>query len=119
MEKQAQDFFFFFIADCVKEQKRLQQEERRDEADFEKIKANVYDIFRTVLSAAERKYDGDGSRAREFFAERLDQIPAAWDAALKKASAHGDVRAIHIESIKLAVVKDIRENIFQTGEEKR
>ena len=40
------------IALCGQRRQALLADDRADEATFEKIRANVYDIFRTVLSVA-------------------------------------------------------------------
>ena len=57
------DFFEQKISDCELARKRLQEEGYGDEADFEKIKANVYEIFNTVWSAAIKQYGAEIGRA--------------------------------------------------------
>ena len=52
------------IALCGQRGQALRADDRGNEAAFEKIRANVYDIFRTVLSVAERNC-GDGAVAGE------------------------------------------------------
>ena len=42
------------IALCSKHNQELNMDGRTDEAIFEKVKANIYDIFRTVLSSTTR-----------------------------------------------------------------
>ena len=54
------------IAACAKQQETLLADDRADEADFEKIKANIYDIFRTVLKTAAKESKG--------YLSSLDQI---------------------------------------------
>ena len=49
------------IRRCGRRSQTLRADDRADEAAFEKIRANVYDIFRTVFSVAE-KTCGDGTR---------------------------------------------------------
>lgn len=112
MEQNILDFFEQKIAACGLEGKRLQEEDRGDEANFEKIKANVYDIFKTVFLAARKQCGDDQSKTREFFLKKLEQIPSGWAAAYEEARQHEDAGAMHIESVKLEVVRDIRENIF-------
>ena len=41
---------------CGRRSQTLRVDDRADEAAFEKIRANVYDIFRTVLSSAAEKW---------------------------------------------------------------
>ena len=44
---------------CAERREALLADERGDEANFEKVRSNVFDIFRTVLSVAERQGKGD------------------------------------------------------------
>ncbi len=96
------------------EQQRLAllKDDRGDEATFEKISGNVYDIFRTILSVAERSCKGDEEAMYPFFMKRVEQIPASWHTSLLQAQAHGDADKMHIEQIKLAAVAEVKA-IFQ------
>lgn len=116
MEQNILDFFEQKIAACGLERKRLQEEDRGDEANFEKIKANVYDIFKTIFLTAQKQYGDDQSKAQEFFLKKLEQIPSGWAAAYEEARQHDDAGATHIESVKLDVVRDIKENFFREKE---
>ncbi len=111
------DYFNQKESTCYEKEKQLQSEDRNDEAVFEKIKANVYNIFRTVLSVSIKKYPNDSSNAHDDFFNKLDQISSQWVIAYEKAEQHNDVEKMHIENIKLNVVKDIRETIPQLWEE--
>lgn len=111
------DFFEQKISACELARKRLQEEGYGDEADFEKIKANVYEIFNTVWSAAIKQYGADQPGAWDFMKEKLEQIPSSWAAAYEKAKQYDDVKAMHIENIKLSVAEDIKENMVKTEEE--
>lgn len=85
----------------------LRADGRGDEANFEIVRANVYDIFHTVLDVAVRTGQGDARRERSFFESRLAQIPQPWRASLERALAHGDAEKAHIERIKLDVLEEI------------
>ena len=52
METELYDFLENRLDSCYERQKYLQDEEYNDEANFEKIKINVYHIFKTVLSVS-------------------------------------------------------------------
>lgn len=119
MERAVYDFLEERISDCQNQQRRLQNENRGDEANFEKIKENVYDIFKTVLAVAIKKYEADDFKAKEFFQDRLEQIPSKWMEAYEKAKQHDDIENMHIESVKLSIVRDIRENMFHIWEEEK
>ncbi len=119
MDSKALEYLEQRRAHCANERKRLQEEGYGDEADFEKIKENVYDIFKTVLLVARKQYGDDQTKICGFFREKLEQIPSGWRAAYEEAKDHDDIKAMHIENIKLGVAEDIKKNIFQEEGEKR
>lgn len=85
----------------------LLADDRADEASFERVRANVYDIFRTVLSAAAKTCGNDEDAVRSFFLRRLAAIPSGWAEACEKARQHGDPVRVQIETIKLGAVGEI------------
>lgn len=85
----------------------LRADGRGDEANFETVRANVYEIFHTVLGVAARTGQGDAHRERSFFESRLAQIPQPWRASLERAQAHGDEQKAYIERIKLDALEEI------------
>ena len=91
---------------CKENASALTADDRCDEAVFEKIRANVYEIFASVLTAAQRTAD-----PASFFRARLEDIPASWETALEKARSHGDEKRAHTETVKLDVVRAIREKL--------
>ena len=82
---------------------------RLDEANFEKIRANVYGIFKAVLETA-LKTQGDSAEA--FFLSKLRSIPTAWRSGLAAAAEKGDSAAAHTERLKLGAVTEI-EKMFK------
>ena len=119
MEIKVNNFFEQRIAVCNEKQRELQKENCSDEADFEKIKANVYDIFKTVLSAGKKQYGDDSLKVRKFLLGKLEQISSDWAASYEKAEQNDDTRKMCIEKIKMNTAQDIRENILQIwGENK-
>lgn len=106
-------------ASCVRRYEALLADERADEAVFEKVSANVYAIFRTVLSAAVKAGAGEPEAAKSFFASRLAQIPAAWATAYEKAKAHDDEAKMHLEQIKLDTVGEIKALFAELWEEEQ
>lgn len=105
------------IALCRQRSEELITDERADEAVFEKIKANLYDIFRTVLSAAQKAGSGDPEAVRQFFIRKTQQIPSGWAAAHAAAKQHGDPVKLQIEQIKLDAAADIRQTFVKFWEE--
>ena len=91
-------------------------DDRGDEAVFEKVRANVYDIFRTILSVAVKTCDGVEEAVRRFFLQRAEQIPSGWAASYEKAKQHDDPVKMQIEQIKLDTVGEIKEYFVRVWE---
>lgn len=94
-------------AACEARRAALAADGRGDEAKFERIRVNVYDLFRTAAQAIHRAQP-DEAAAWRMFAQRLDDIPAAWQRSLDVAREHGDAEKAHIERVKLEAAEDIR-----------
>ena len=114
--KKLNSWFGEKIALCGKRNQELNEDGRTDEAVFEKVKANIYDVFRTVLSVAVKTGKGDPDTVKSFFVQRAEQIPAGWAAALEKAKAHHDAVRMQTEQIKLDTVQEIREKFAKIWE---
>lgn len=93
---------------CARRRSTLRAEGYSDDADFEKIRANVFEIFRTVLSVAVKTNPDDPSAVRQFFLQKTEDIPKSWRSALEAAKQHGDAARIHPELLKLDTVSAIR-----------
>ena len=104
-------FFGECIAACEEREKVLSADGRRDEANFEKVRANIYDVFRTILAVAV-KTQKDEAGVRAFFLQKLEQIPTGWKAAYEAARQHEDAARMQIEEIKLSAVAEI-ETFFE------
>lgn len=114
-EKQSkfQNFFEEQITLCEQRYSQLLADGRGDEATFEKIKGNIYDIFRTVLSVAVKTCADDAEAVGGFFRLRIEQIPSSWELAYEKAKEHNDVNRMHLEQTKLDVVRQIKEQFTE------
>lgn len=104
------------IAMCGQRNKELLDDERTDEAAFEKVRANVYDIFRTILSVAVKTSKGDPDAVRRFFVRKTEQIPSSWATAYDKAAKHDDAVKMRLEQIKLDTIGEIRESFAKIWE---
>lgn len=104
------------IAMCDQRNKELIADDRTDEANFEKVKANVYDIFRTILSVAVKTSKGDPDAVRHFFVQKTEQIPSSWVTAYEKAKQHNDAVKMRLEQIKLDTIGEIKENFAKIWE---
>lgn len=98
---------------CHRRGKSLAEDGRIDEGNFEKVRANVYEIFKTILSVGERLHGADEEAQRRFFLERAEQIPASWSDSYEKAKENGDMEKMHIESVKLDTIREIKEMCAQ------
>lgn len=105
------------IATCNEHSKRLAEDDRIDEGNFEKVRANVYEIFKTILSVAENICGEDDLAKKKFFLEKAEQIPMSWATSYEKAKQNEDVTKMHIESIKLETIQEIKDMFIQIEEE--
>lgn len=81
----------------------LEADGRRDDANFAKVRTNIYDICRTISRALSDK-PGAGIVAIK---GQLDRFRTVWGAALEKAKRHEDISAVAVEETKLAALEDI------------
>ncbi len=105
------------IAFCNQEQKTLLEDDRTDEATFQKIKANVYDIFKTILTVAQKVGNGNSQSIKQFFWAKTEQIPASWKAAYEAAKLHDDTENMVVEMVKLNTIQEIRDEFLTCWEE--
>ena len=76
---------------------------RTDDANFAKVRTNIYDVCRTVSrTLADRRGAG-----RNAIAAQLERFRATWGAALEKAKQHDDISGIAVEETKLAALEDV------------
>ena len=92
-------FFEQSIAACQDRKVKLIEDGRKDEAVFEQVRCNVFDIFQTVWNL---------EKGVDYFKEKLTSISMNWHTAAQKAKAYDDVRAQTLENIKLDTVQEIR-----------
>ena len=86
----------------------LETDERKDEAVLEKIRGNIYDVFKTVLLAAQ-KAKSEESDQKEFFRNNLNNIPRGWKIAYEQAEKNGDSVKVLQEKVKLEALSEIEE----------
>ena len=105
--KEMIQYFETRIADCKTQEQLLTADDRADEAVFAKIRTNVWDVFRTVFSAAVKSCGSDDEKTEQFFLAKTQQIPQNWRASLQKAEEHGDTEKAHLERIKLDTADEV------------
>lgn len=119
MEQKQKQFVNWFeeqILKCNEQEKSLLADDRADEATFEKIKANVYDIFRTVFTVAVNNGKGDTAAIGQFFTSRMKTIPAGWTVSYEKAKEHDDILKMQVERLKLDAIQEIRTKFSELWE---
>lgn len=101
---------------CKLECNKLTNDNRKDEADLEKIKLNIYDVFTTLVGATQKqilaKKDIEDAAKYEAFCDAylktFDKIPESWRVNLKKAKENNAVINIVIEETKLSVAQELK-----------
>ena len=97
------------IETAQKKEQELIATERKDEANLQKIRANIYGICLTVLQVvAKEKY---GRELWQDYVRRLDNISKNWVKSYEKAKEHDDVEKILIEETKFQVLNEVKEKI--------
>ncbi len=95
----------------------LTNDSRNDEADLEKIKLNIYDVFNTLVGATKKqiyaKNNVDDTKKYEEFCnaylKTFEKIPQSWRIKLQKAKEHNATIEMVIEETKLAVADELKQ----------
>jgi len=85
---------------CLADAKKLETDNREDEAILEKVRANIYGIFATL---AQRP-----NATKEYLLDMMEKVPAPWGVSLEKAIQHGDHDKEAQERVKLAAMAKIK-----------
>ena len=105
--------FVMYLNDAIETANRKEQEliltERKDEANLQKIRANIYGICLTVVKVVAKEKDGE--ELWKDYIKRLDNISKSWIESYEKAKAHQDVEKILIEETKFRVLNEVKEKI--------
>ena len=99
--------FITYLSNKIEESKAetasLLADGRTDDANFAKVRTNIYDVCRTVSQALMNR-PGAGLGA---IRAQLERFHTEWSAALEKAKQHGNINGIAVEETKLAALDDI------------
>ena len=121
MEKNIREAFCNYLDAKMEEitlnEQQLLTEERKDEASHEKIKSNIYQIFKTIYFSLEKNPTRTQAEIKEQFLEKLEVIPNNWKIALDKARQHQDAERILIEEIKFEIRDEIRATYMRIMED--
>lgn len=98
------------VAECAKKERALIAESRKDEANMERIKSNVYGIAKSLCQVTEALAEKHGEDHATMFADKLTAVITPWKASLATAKEHADSEKECIELIKLATADEIMEH---------
>lgn len=101
-------YFETQISCCAQREQALLAGGRADEASFEKVRANIYDVFRTVFAVAVKTGGEEEETVGQFFLAKMQTIPENWRTACAQAEQHGDTVRAQIEHIKLETLAEIQ-----------
>ena len=87
---------------------RLIADNRRDEANFEKIRTNIFQIVKTIFQASVRVSQEESERVR-FLDTTLTLFQETWESHLTEAKEHGDDLKIVQEQTRLEALAEIRD----------
>ena len=76
---------------------------RTDDANFAKVRTNIYDVCRSVINTLINR-PGAGRNA---IAAQLERFRATWGAALEKARLQGSAKETAVGENKLAALEEI------------
>lgn len=97
------------VAECAKKEKALITENRKDEANMERIKSNVYGIAKSLCQVTEALAEKHGEDHATMFVDKLTAVITPWKASLVAAREHADSEKECIELIKLTTADEILE----------
>lgn len=97
------------IETAQNKEQELIASERKDEANLQKIRANIYGICLTVVQVVAKEKSGE--ELWKDYISRLDNISKNWTMSYEKAKEHNDVEKILIEETKFQVLKEVKDKI--------
>ncbi len=97
------------IDTAQKKEQELIATERKDEANLQKIRANIYGICLTVFQVVSKTKSG--AELWQEYISRIDNIAKNWVQSYERAKVHNDVEKILIEETKFQVIKEVKEVI--------
>lgn len=93
---------------------RYKVDDRKDEAIFEQIKINVYEIFRKMFQVSEKKALQELASVQQevcfktTYINYFEIIPSNWFESLEEAKANNDYEVVHIEEMKIKTMTEIK-----------
>lgn len=94
---------------------RLEQQNRQDEANLQKIRLNIVTVFETV-AAADEKQTATWEAFCQRYEPRFATLTAPWSTRLAAAREHGDLHTQVVEEAKLETANHIKDVFISTKE---
>ena len=104
------------IMELAAESKNLDENYRQDDAVFVKIKANVYDVCKTVFSVFE-KTKKESSLYNDYINKQYE-FEKTWSDSADKAKEFGDAKKLVAEEAKLEALADIKAKFIELWSER-
>ena len=101
------DYIDTSIAACAKKERALIAENRKDEANMERIKSNVYGIAKSLYQVTEALAEKHGEEHGTMFVDKFKAVMAPWKMSLEAAKKHNDGEKECVEMIKLSTAEEI------------
>lgn len=101
---------------CISE--RLLAEDRKEEADLELVKANIFELFRTIFIVDTRQLEGkdlSGLNDIDLYADyllRFKNIPANWKIFMERAKEQNDATRLVVEETKIKVAQELKDQLI-------
>lgn len=99
--------------DLEARESELCAEGRKDEADMEKVRFNVYGMCLAIYRTVARQCTPE--TLSSVYLERLEEFPEKWEDSLKKAEKYADEKQILVESAKLQTLQEVRSRFLSFG----
>ena len=116
LEEHKMDNFIGYLTGKIESGKteiaQLEEDGCKDDADFVKVRTNIYEVCRTVTNALISR-PGAGAEAVK---AQFGKFQTIWGNALESARKHGDARNIVIEETKLQALADVMEHFTEAAE---
>ena len=103
------------IAQFQDEEQILITSDRKDEANFAKIKTNICEICKTLYSVSAKRASGEA--LKEEYLRQLTRLPENRKLSYEKAKEHNDIAKMVIEEVKLEVLNNIKEKYMEVAAE--
>lgn len=113
MEEKFIEYLNRMISDSKVIEQRLVSEDRKDEANIERIRSNIMDIFKCLWNASVTEHSGETDmlvkheKITKSFLDKAYRVPQNWRQSLEKARLHDDTAKILIEETKLKTADEI------------